>query len=135
VLSAFFDPEALEAWWQTRRSLAVPRPLGVYALEWAETAWRDEVLGRLGGVFHGIVVDHAPSREFFVANAYWIAPDGDPVGPMALSVTCVREGAGTRLRVRQSGHEDVPRWTRFYEVITPGWTVALQTLKQYLEKG
>ena len=49
VLDAFFDQEALGAWWHVTRSLCVPRPLGVYAIEWDPTEWRDEVLGRLGG--------------------------------------------------------------------------------------
>ena len=35
VLAAFFDPDALAAWWQAIRSVTTPRPLGVYAVEWA----------------------------------------------------------------------------------------------------
>ena len=30
---AFFDPNALTAWWQTSRSVTVPRVLGAYAVE------------------------------------------------------------------------------------------------------
>ena len=34
VLAAFFEPTALAAWWLTSRSVTVPQPLGVYAVEW-----------------------------------------------------------------------------------------------------
>ena len=69
---------------------ACPRPLGSYAVEWEPTEWRDEVLGRLGGTFHGTVMEFKPGREFFLADMYWLPPDGDPIGPMALEVTCSR---------------------------------------------
>ena len=133
VLAAFFDPQALCVWWQTTRSITTPRSLGVYALEWAPTVLRDEVLGPLGGIFHGTVVDYSADREFFVAEAYWLPPEGDPIGPMALEVQCAPEGNGTRLSVRQSGYEPGLRWSRYYAVITQGWTGALTALKTYLE--
>ena len=88
VLGAFFDPVALTVWWQAARSVTTARPLGIYAVEWDPTSDADEVLGRLGGVFYGIVVDYKPGRELFVADAWWIPPDGDPVGPMSLQVNC-----------------------------------------------
>ena len=68
VLQAFFDPDALAAWWRARRSLCVPRPLGSYAVEWEPTEWHDELLGRLGGAFRGTVIEFADDREFFVAD-------------------------------------------------------------------
>ena len=86
-LDAFFDSDALAAWWHVTRSLCQPRPLGSYAVEWAPTEWQDDVLGRLGGAFRGTVIDFKPGREFFVADAYWLPPDGEPIGPMALEVT------------------------------------------------
>lgn len=70
VLWAFFDPGALASWWQTARSVTVPRVLGAYAVEWEPTEFKDELLGRLGGAFHGTVIDYTPEREFFVADAY-----------------------------------------------------------------
>src|SRR5207237_7132469 len=60
ILRAFFDPEALHAWWQTARSVTSPRMLGPYAIEWAPTDFHDEVLGPLGGVFRGTVVTFEP---------------------------------------------------------------------------
>ena len=86
VLKAFFDPDALHAWWQVLRSVTIPRPLGPYALEWTPTDFRDEALGRFGGVFRGTVMQFDPAGGFFVADAYWLPPDGDPIGPMALEV-------------------------------------------------
>ena len=134
-MRAFFDADALMAWWQVSRSVTTPRPLGPYAIEWAPTDFRDEVLGRLGGVFRGIVMQCDPGRGFFVADAFWLPPDGDPIGPMALEVTLKAEGdAITRVRVTQTGYEDSPRWRRYYEVIGFGWERALASLKALLEK-
>src|SRR3954469_14525912 len=78
VLSAFFDPRALVAWWQVACSVTTPRPLGIFAIEWAPTTDPDELLGRLGGVFFGRVMEYRAGRELFVADAWWLPPDGDP---------------------------------------------------------
>ena len=135
IIDAFFDPNALAVWWQVRRSVCIPKPLGSYAVEWEPTDWRDEVLGRLGGAFHATVMEYKPGREFFLADSWWLPPDGDPVGPMAVEATCSLQPGGTLLQLRQSGFEDSERWRRYYEVITPGWSRALQSMKSYLETG
>jgi len=135
VLKSFFDADALGAWWQVRRSVTIPRVLGPYVIEWKATEFRDEVLGRLGGVFRGTVMQIEPGRGFFVADAFWLPPDGEPIGPMALDVTCTAEGAAaTRVRVTQRGYEESTRWRRYYEVISVGWDRALSSLKMLLEK-
>jgi uncharacterized protein YndB with AHSA1/START domain len=133
VLAAFFDPGALARWWQVTRSITTPRLLGVYAVEWNPTPEADDVLGRLGGVFHGTVMEYAAGARLFVADAWWLPPDSDPLGPMALEVTCTMDGPGCRLHVRQSGFEDTPRWRRYYGVIAPGWRSSLAALKEYVE--
>ena len=133
VLSAFFDPQALSHWWRAVRSVTTARVLGVYAVEWAPSADADEVLGRLGGVFHGTVVEYIAGTQLFVADAWWLPPDGDPLGPMGLRGQCTTEGSGCRLHVHQAGYEDTPRWQRYYAVIAPGWRSSLAALKQYLE--
>src|SRR5947207_5130161 len=117
VLGAFFDPAALAIWWQTSRSVTTPRPLGVYAVEWDPTSEIDDVLGRLGGAFYGIIAEYRPGRELFVADAWWLPPDGDPIGPMSLQVTCTMDGAQCRLRVQQTGFEESPRWQHYYRII------------------
>ena len=135
VLKAFFDPAALGAWWQVARSVTTPRPLGPYAIEWMPTEFRDDILGRLGGVFRGTVVEWQAGEGFFVADAMWLPPDGDPIGPMALRVVCQPQADGsTRVRVTQSGYEESARWRRYYEVIGPGWERALASLKSLLER-
>ncbi len=134
VLRAFFDPAALGAWWQVANAVTAPRVLGPYAVEWAPTDFRDDVLGRLGGVFRGTVMQFQPGIGFFVADAYWLPPDGDPIGPMALEVTCTPAEAGTRVRVMQRGFEEGLRWKRYHEVVTHGWERALASLKALLEK-
>lgn len=133
VLGAFFDPKALETWWQVARSVTTPRPLGVYAIEWPATTDADDLLGRLGGVFCGRVMEYFAGREAFIADAWWLPPDGDPIGPMALSVSCRMAGPACTLVVRQTGFEDTPRWRRYYEVIGGGWHASLAALKTYVE--
>ncbi len=133
ILDAFFTHEDLAAWWHVTRSLCHPRMLGSYAIEWATTQATDDVLGRLGGTFHGTVMDFKPGREFFVADAYWLPPDGEPIGPMAFAASCTELGERVVLRVRQSGGEDNKRWSRYYDVLAANLTSALGELKAHLE--
>src|SRR5476649_2820716 len=125
VLKAFFDAEALNAWWQVAHSVTTPRVLGPYAIEWAPTDFRDDVLGRLGGVFMGTIVQFQAGDGFVVADAFWLPPDGDPIGPMALEIALQAEGASaTRVRITQTGFEESARWRRYYEVMDSGWSRA-----------
>jgi len=133
VLMAFFDPVALAAWWQVARSVTTPRAMGVFAVEWPPTADSDDVLGRLGGVFSGRVIEFLAGREAFIADAWWLPPDGDPIGPMALEVTCRMSGPACRLQVKQTGFEENPRWRRYYALIASGWRSSLAALKDYVE--
>jgi len=138
ILKAFFEPEALNAWWQVAHAVTTPRVLGPYAVAWETTEFRDEVLGRLGGVFRGTVMQFQADRGFFVADAFWLPPDGEPIGPMAFEVVCTPDGtngaAVTHVRVTQQGYEESDRWRRYYEVIGSGWERALASLKSLLEK-
>ena len=134
-MKAFFDADALTAWWQAAHSVTTARALGPYAVEWLPTDFRDEILGRLGGVFRGTVIECQPGERFFVADAFWLPPDGEPIGPMALQVVFQSEGNGsTRVRVTQTGFEESVRWRRYYEVIGFGWERALASLKSLLEQ-
>ena len=135
VLAAFFDPVALAVWWRAVRSVTTPRPLGIYAIEWDTTPFQDDVLGTLGGAFYGTVMEFRHGREFFLADAYWLPPESDPIGPMALEISCRIDGPATRLEVRQSGAQDSARWQRYYDIIEAGWVDSLASLKQYLEQG
>jgi uncharacterized protein YndB with AHSA1/START domain len=134
VLKAFFDADALGAWWEVEHSVTTPRAFGPYVIEWAPTEFRDTILGRLGGVFRGTVVQYQPAEGFFVADAFWLPPDGDPIGPMALEVACVAVDGRTRVRVVQSGFEESVRWRRYYEIVGRGWERALASLKSLLEQ-
>lgn len=145
VVAAFFEPRALSEWWDVANVVATPRPLGAYALEWQTSSATDDLLGHFGGVLHGTVVDFQPRRGFLVADCYWLPPDGDPLGPMALEVTCSEEPRAsnsngllpaTLVHVVQRGVEDdSPRWVRYYELLAAGWPAALERMKTYLEKG
>lgn len=144
VLRAFFDRGALSAWWQTVASVTTPRVLGPYAVEWRPTDFRDDVLGRLGGVLRGTVIQIDPAAGFFIADVYWLPPDGDPIGPMAIEVTChkappdqdrpVPDGGLTEVNILQTGFEDSERWRRYYAVFGAGWERALLMLKGLLER-
>lgn len=134
VFDAFFDPRALQLWWQAARSVTTPVPLGVYAIEWKTSEWVDDRLGPLGGVFHGTVIEVRAGREFTLAECWWLPPGGDPVGPMSLHVTCAPSGDGCVLTVQQRGHEPSPRWDRYYELIARGWHGSLAALKRLVER-
>jgi hypothetical protein len=142
VLHAFFDSAALRAWWQAAASVTTPRVMGPYAVEWRTSEVRDDVLGRLGGVLRGTVIQ-IDLEGFFLADVYWLPPDGDPIGPMALEVTCSRapdeadvpaDREAVRVRILQTGFEDSVRWRRYYSVFRPAWERALVTLKGLLER-
>lgn len=137
VVNAFFDGSALATWWGAVRSVTTPRTLGPYAVEWASGA-QDELLGHLGGVLRGTVVQFEPTRGFHVADVFWLPPDGNPVGPMGFEVAC-RLGVTpdglpcTKVRLIQNGFEEGPRWRRYYDVFRPEWERALGALKALVE--
>jgi hypothetical protein len=54
---------------------------------------------------------------------------------MGLHVTCVAEGGGCRVRVRQQGGDETPRWQRYYQMTAPGWRSALEALRHLVEVG
>lgn len=134
VVRAFFDSTDLKRWWQVERSVTVPRTLGVYAVEWKSTTFEDDVLGVLGGAFHGSIIEYERGAGFFVADAYWQPPVGEPIGPMALEVRCkaAQNGRATELTVRQTGENSGARWTRYFMIVTNGWERALADLQVYL---
>ena len=136
VMQAFFADTDLKAWWRVTRAFMVPRTLGMYAIEWESTDFKDEILGRLGGAFHGTVIDYRPGASFFLADAYWQPPDGDPIGPMALDVQCRPHGNGrqTMLTVKQSAEGEGPRWERYFQIMDRGWEGALLELKDFMDK-
>ena len=74
--------------------------------------FQDAVLGSLGGVFYGTVMEFRNGQEFLVADAHWLPPESDPIGPMVLEVTCKVSGPATALTVRQSSSENGERWSR-----------------------
>ena len=136
VMASFFDDDDLKTWWQVTRALTVARPLGMYAIEWQSTDFKDDVLGRLGGAFHGTIIDFRPNAAFFLADVFWQPPDGDPIGPMALEVQARPHGNGrqTMLTVRQSGEGEGPRWERYFQIMDRGWEGALLELKDFMDR-
>lgn len=136
VMTAFFDHADLKQWWAVSRAFTVARTLGMYAIEWESTDFKDEILGRLGGAFHGTIIDYRANAAFFLAEAFWQPPDGDPIGPMALEVQARPHGNGrqTMLTVRQSGEGEGPRWERYFQIMDRGWEAALLELKDFMDR-
>ena len=122
VLKAFFDADALGAWWQVAHSVTTPRALGPYAIEWTPTDFRDEVLGRLGGVFRGTVMQFDAGTRLFrrrllLAAARRRSDRSDGARRSNARWPARIVASGTRLHVRQSGFEESARWRRYYEVV------------------
>ena len=76
-----------------------------------------------------------------MADAFWLPPDGEPIGPMALEVVLTPVASpddsgetATDVRVVQTGFEESTRWRRYYEVVGVGWERALKSLRRLLEK-
>jgi hypothetical protein len=135
VLGAFFDPRDLAEWWDVSHAVVVPRPLAPYAVQWPATTFRDEVLGRLGGTLHGMLMDVREGASLFIADAYYTPPDTAPIGPMALEVQVrgIEDGRTTELTLRQSAVDEGPRWRHYFEVMGGGWDRALEALREHLE--
>ncbi len=135
VMQAFIVHRDLAYWWQIERSVVVARPSGPFAVSWSVGGDKDDVLGLLGGTLHGTVMDYMPDRALFVADVYWQPPQSDPLGPMALEITCQPEAdpARTKVTVRQSASDDGPRWQRYFTLTEQGWAGGLAMLKDYLE--
>jgi uncharacterized protein YndB with AHSA1/START domain len=89
VMCAFFDADALAAWWNGAGLLRRRRLLA------------------------------AARRQ--------------PIGPMALEVTCKPINSSTDVRIVQKGYEEGAR-RRDSEVVTAGWQHALKSMKMLLEK-
>lgn len=139
VFQSFFQDGALSAWHGTSRSIAVPRLLGPFVLEWPASAERDEMLGRLGGVFRATVMHIEPNDHVFLADAYWLPPDGAPLGPFAVECTftpsaAANGGRSTVVRVVMTGFDEGVRWRRYHGIATAQWQRALRVLKMLLEK-
>ena len=139
VFHAFFDAPALTAWHGTSRSIAVPRLLGPYVLEWPPSADRDEMLGRMGGIFRATVMHIEPNDHLFLADAFWLPPDGGPLGPLAVQITftptATPDGAHcTLVRILMTGFDDGVRWKRYLGLATAQWQKALGVLKLLLER-
>jgi uncharacterized protein YndB with AHSA1/START domain len=138
LVEAFFDQTALATWWGAARAVTIPRLLGPFAIEWTPSEEIDPVLGRLGGVLHGTVMQYEATRGFFVANLFWLPPDGDPIGPMALDVACTMSltydgRPATRVNIAHTGFDEGPRWRRYYERLQDGWPRSLEALKALVE--
>ncbi|MBS1816507.1 MAG: SRPBCC domain-containing protein [Acidobacteria bacterium] len=139
VFQAFFDAPALGAWQNASRSICIPRLLGPWVLEWPPSQERDEMLGRMGGVFRGTIMHIEPNDHVFLADAFWLPPDGGPLGPLAVQMTFTPKAGpdgvrSTVVRIVMTGFDEGVRWKRYLGLATTQWQKALGVLKMLLEK-
>ena len=115
------------AWWQVAHSVTTPRALGPYAIEWTPTDFCDDVLGRLGGVFRGTVMQVEPGRGLLRRRRVLAAARrrSDRTDGARSHAEGRKPAARRDLRVTQTGFEESARWRRYYEVIGFGWERAL----------
>ena len=129
MLDAFFNADDLASWWHASRSLS-SASVRQLCRRVADRRREGRGAGTDGWRARGTVIEFKPGREFFVADAYWLPPDGDPIGPMAFEASCTTLGERVVLRVRQSGGENTRRWARYYEVLTPNLIDSLNGLER-----
>jgi hypothetical protein len=135
VLNAFFDPGDLAVWWEASQAVVAARPLAPYAVQWPATPFRDEVLGRLGGTLHGMLMDYRYGSGFFLAEVYYTPPETAPIGPMALDlqVRPIEDGRTTELTLHQSAEDEEARWRHYFGIMGEAWDRALEALQVHLE--
>ena len=134
VLRAFFDADALGAWWQVGASVTTPR----VARPVRDRMAADRISRRGARPARRRVPrdGHAVSRRARDSSS----PTPSGCRPTAnrsarwRSRSAAADSAGvTRVRVTQTGFEESARWRRYYEVIGLGWSRALTSLKSLLE--
>jgi hypothetical protein len=95
------------------------------AVELERTLDHDDLLGRRGGVFPGTVT-------LFVAASCRIPPNGSPIGPMSLEVSCMIDGAACDCACVRPGRGHSPLAPLLRGDLA--WLVAaLGALKRYVE--
>ena len=139
VLKAFFDADALGAWWQVAHSVTTPRMLGPYA----DRMDAHRLPRRRPGPPRRRLPRHRHAvRRRVRASSSRIASGCRPTAIRSVRwrsrCACTPAGpdvaAGTRVHVRQSGFEESVRWRRYYEIVGDGWERALASLRSLLEK-
>ena len=138
IVDAFFKPGALSAWWGTTRSVTSACVLGAYALEWPVTTEVDPVLGRLGGVLHGTVMQYEATRRILrgqsvLASARRRPDRTDGARRLLRDVSGVRRPAGNEAPHRPDRLRGSARWRRYYERLQEQWPRSLETLRALVE--
>jgi hypothetical protein len=93
----------------------------------------------MGGIFRATVMHIEPNDHVFLADAFWLPPDGGPLGPLAVQITFSPAAApdgrrSTLVRVVMTGFDNGVRWKRYLGQATAEWQASLGVLKMLLEK-
>jgi len=77
--------------------------------------------------------------HIFLADAFWLPPEGGPLGLLAVPITFTTKatpaaGQATLVRVVITGFDVGVRWKRYLGLATSQWEKALRVLKSLLEK-
>ena len=135
-MQAFFTDADLKSWWGVTRAFTVARPLGMYAIEWESTDFKDEVLGRLGGAFHGTIIDYRPNARVLPRRSLLAAarrrsdrPDGarGALPPARQRPPDDADGQAERRRRR-------PALGALLQIMGRGWEGALGEMKDFIDR-
>jgi len=128
VIRAFLDHADLKGWWRVDHSLVEPRTGGVYALGWGVSEHGYQYVST------GIITQLELHRALRIDQFTYFNPAHGILGPMSLSVVAEAEGEGARVTLVQDGYLDGEHWDWFYDAVVDGWPLALDYLRQYLER-
>ncbi len=128
VFSAFTELEHLHGWWGVERKLIELKPGGLYTLIWQITE------NGIGFVSTGIMKVYKPEKRLLIGDFVYINPEKPILGPMSLTLETTQKSNYTELKVTQDGYQKGEDWDWYYEAVKNAWPMALETLKNYLEK-
>ena len=118
VLKAFFEPEALHAWWQVRHAVTAPRVLGPYAVAWETTEFRDGTLTRMLNLSDAIArwrSDPSGQREW--RTHFHVPIFLDDLGGFRTTRSSIREALRVHAKTPLSDHLEIETYT--WDVLPP----------------
>lgn len=118
VFRALTDPSELEKWFASHAEMDL-RPGGALKFTWREGQEAE-------GAF--LIVD-PPHRLSF----RWQMDEN--LGETTVTIELTPEGAGTQLRLVETGWGNGDDWDRLYNAVEPGWSFFLGQLVAWLEEG
>ncbi len=128
VIDAFTSVDQMQRWWGVHHGLVDAQHDGTWTLAW------DVPDNRFGYVVLTGYVRVLGHSQLLIGNLVYLNRSRHPLGPMTLSVT-VEEAAGAcQVIVSQGGYRHGEDWDWYYQLVRENWPLALEQLKQHLER-